>query len=146
MALKGLDLDSLFAADLESERLEFRVGGQPAFLDLLPMDAAANTRFQALVAKVCDPVTGQMRADMDAGAMREYQLHLVAHTVIGGTLWRRTRTKEGEAVGWQQDVIPADARSRRTYFENCQSQPAFWEGLLEECLRVNGLGAADQGN
>lgn len=128
---KQPDFGSLFAADMDPVRVRFTAGGRDCWMDFRPMDADEMARFEALTRKGMDDPDNYLAAR-----------HFIrARTVVGWQIWQRN----GET--WQESVAPEDVSQRRALLAGgWQLAPDFAAWIDEQCLVVNKLLEADEGN
>ncbi|MBM3459689.1 MAG: hypothetical protein FJX77_14295 [Armatimonadetes bacterium] len=138
--LANAEFETLFAADLPRERIEFRVGGQAAWVELQPMDHGALRRFGMRSSQTMTPGLG-VRADADEGAILTLEETLVSQTLVDWCLWRR------RADGQMEEIRPSEVEAERVrQIKKWRMLPDFWDLLVQECSRVNKLDMASQGN
>lgn len=147
--------ESLFAADQEPVRVPFTVAGRGAWVELTPMDAADHSRFSTIGLKYKLGDGGLQNVDITEVDQAAREQFLVQHTVTDWLLWQR----QGRALndptaerGWQQVGAPEHSdpkkqhRMRQEFLAGLKCQRAFWEWLVRQCVRVNGLDGETVGN
>lgn len=143
----------LFASDLQTERVPFTVTDDTGkelecWVDLRPMDSGHLDDFNVAGCEVRMVNDGAgMRQEIgkiDIGARNRF---LVSRTLVGWQMWRR-QYNAGVPIGWMQDVPSEVTRQREGAIESGEwrTERAFWEWLVGECLRVNGMTEQDAGN
>lgn len=134
--LKGRTFGAVFRGDRNPERVSFVIAGNEAWVDLLPMDK--NRRDE-----LGDRFTQGATADRIAG----FNAFLATHTVTDFLLWTQATDKESGEKHWQQVRPPQGNQQREDFWRKGATLfPDFWDALLADCLRVNGLGQSAEGN
>lgn len=136
--LAGRSFTHLFRSDRTPERVEFQVGGRPAWVELLPMGKDARDGFIS-------------RSGGSAGAavqnIQDLHAYLVGHTLTGYLLWRRATLVDGTPGDWQELRPPEGAKNLYDEMrEGFDCAPEFWDALTQECYRINGLSEDEKGN
>lgn len=139
-------IGALFADELEPVRVA--VPGHPeSWVELLPMDAAAMTKYQSLAASLAQsagqPRKGAAPTPLDLTPAVEF---LLCETLVDWRLVGKTRTLtppepgRGDPDRARKDAIKAMRRGGKA---GITARLQNW--LEEQCMRVNHLTEADQG-
>lgn len=138
---------AIFAADIEPEVITCEVGpGHECKFWLRMMDASDRDRFLSMGVKISSGADGVQTREADlATDMRA--MFIVSHTLTDWVVWTRPKLKDGGFGDWQQAVPPEDPRKRPHFIEQqFKCDPAFWDWLTTNCLRVNQLLGDAPGN
>lgn len=138
--LKGRSFGAVFRGDRTPERIEFEVGGNEAWVDLLAMNK--NKRDELGDRFGSGPV-----ADRIAG----FNTFLVTNTCTDFLLWTKATDPETGTQEWIRVSPPPEKGRPKHWLDDFWKTgadlfPDFWDALLAECLRVNGIGEQAEGN
>lgn len=133
--LRGKKYAHLFRSDCRAERIPFSVESHPCWVDLRPMGKDSRDFY----VRMAQRGSGQI----DFAAALD---HLVDSTVVDFQLARRVVLVGGQHGDWEECGLPAGSKPSALLKGELEPLPGFWDDLLVECQRVNGMLEPDPGN
>ena len=127
---------TLFSADAVVRTLPFETEGQPGELLLKRMDARSLNEFQTQGVEFRRDGDAVTSGKVDVNAK---QIHLLAHTVVGGYLPRKSVSVADQSVVWGRTEVPTDPRRALQFWATEKLSPEFWDFVVVECMAENGL-------
>lgn len=138
------NIDGVFSADRDPVRRDFTMYGRPCYVEVRPMTAYNDSRFQNLGIKYSVNSDNQQVQEMSVTADEaEKQLHLMLWSISGFCFIRESVSTEGIKT-YSEVQWPPTESAQKNILKSLT--PALWRKLVILCSEANGLDPFGEGS